>query len=227
MWIINLLLWLAIALAPIQATPQARDTRFDALVRADFFAGFTGDEARLRKAMEWCERVLADNPTHAEALVWHGSGLMFQAGQAFMTGDTKTGFQRWERALEEMSDAVALAPDNVAVLIPRGAALLASTRNMPREAAGPLLEQAVGDYEKVLSIQSSYFDTLGDHPRGELLFGLAEGSARLGRTSQARMYFERLINDVPNSGHAPTARQFLSTGTVPAISGPGCIGCHR
>ena len=73
----TLFVLLALLLGFGQGQPAAfreDSTRFDYQVRADFFAGFAGDEARLRKAMETCELVLADNPAHAEALVWHGSG---------------------------------------------------------------------------------------------------------------------------------------------------------
>src|SRR5258705_13759152 len=68
-------------------SPRAQNTpdpspRFDEIVRADFFAGFRGDAARLEKGMTRCEEELATNPTNADALVWHGAGLMFMAGQA-------------------------------------------------------------------------------------------------------------------------------------------------
>lgn len=213
--------------APPTSAPRPADQRFDTIVRADFFAGFAGDAGRLEKGMAACERSLADNPAHAEALVWHGSGLGYLAGRAFQSGDAQHGGELWARALDEMDRAVALEPDNIGVLIPRGAMLLQATRHMPAEAARPLLERAVGDYERVLALQAAYFDTIGDHPKGELLFGLAEGSSRLGRQEKARMYFDRLIEDAPGSGHAPTATDFLATGTLPPIQGLGCVGCHK
>lgn len=209
-----------------QARP-ADAQRFDMAVRADFFAGFTGDEARLKKGMDTCERVLADNSDHAEALVWHGSGLAYNAGMAFQKGDMKTGGELWQRGMQEMDKAVALEPDNVGVLIPRGALLLQATQNMPPDMGRPLLEKAVGDYEHVLALQSSYFSTLGDHPKGELLFGLAVGYSRLGNLDKARMYFDRLIKDAPASGQAPKARTWLSTGALPKSEGLGCVGCHK
>jgi tetratricopeptide (TPR) repeat protein len=215
------------AAAPQTSAPRPADQRFDMIVRADFFAGFAGDAGRLEKGMAACERALADNPAHAEALVWHGSGLGYRAGMAFQNGDAQRGGELWARGLDEMDRAVALEPDNLGVLIPRGAMLLQATRHMPAEAARPLLEQAVGDYERVLALQSAYFDTIGDHPKGELLFGLAEGSSRLGRPEKARMYFDRLIKDAPASGHAPTAADFLATGTLPPTQGLGCVGCHK
>ena len=70
---------LALLVAVPQAAPPPTPQRFDMVVRADFFAGFAGDEARLAKGMATCEEVLAVTPNHAEALVWHGSGLAFNA----------------------------------------------------------------------------------------------------------------------------------------------------
>jgi tetratricopeptide (TPR) repeat protein len=222
-----LLSLLAVLLGFGQTDTTERPARFDKLVRADFFAGFAGDTIRLLKAMEACERTLADNPKHAEALVWHGSGLLFQAGVAFTAGDMGKGGELWTRGLKGMSEAVALAPDQVTVLIPRGATLLQASRNAPGPSGRALLEQGLADYEKVLALQASYFHTIGDHPRGELLFGLAEGYGRLGRPDKARMYFERIVNEVAGSGQAPRAEAWLKTGVLPGINGSGCVGCHR
>ncbi|HEY1911992.1 MAG TPA: tetratricopeptide repeat protein [Vicinamibacterales bacterium] len=213
---------------PLPQAPQpAQPPRFDMVVRADFFAGFAGSDARLAKAMAACEAALAADPKNAEALVWHGAGLAFKAGMAFRKGDQETGIALWTRGLQEMDSAVSMAPENVGVLIPRGAMLLQATMNMPPERARPLLEKAVGDYEQVLALQSAYFDTLGDHPKGELLFGLAEGFSRLGNADKARMYFNRLIADTPASGQAPKARTWLTTGSLPKSQGLGCVGCHK
>ena len=64
----------ALMLSAAQA-PAAGQQRFDYLVRADFFAGIAGDEARMKKAQDLCEKTLAEHPTHPEALVWHGAIL--------------------------------------------------------------------------------------------------------------------------------------------------------
>jgi tetratricopeptide (TPR) repeat protein len=219
--------FLAVILAVLELTAPVSAQRFDQVVRTDFFAGFGGDEARLHKAMGVCEAILAENPRHAEAMVWHGAGLLFQAGRSFQAGDGARGMQLFQSGLGELNGAIALEPDNVAVLIPRGAVLLQATRTMDPTMGRPLLEQAVADYEKVLAIQAGYFETLGDHPRGELLFGLAEGSARLGRLDKARGYFERLVADAPKSGQSERAKEWLATGSLPKIAGAGCIGCHK
>lgn len=222
----SIVCWVLAAIIGV-AVQEGPAPRFDVLVRADFFAGFGGDQARLERGMQACELTLAANPKHPEALVWHGSGLAFRAGLAFRKGDAESGMDLWARGLKEMDDAVALAPDNIGVLIPRGALLITATRSMEAAMAKPLLEKGVGDYERALALQSASFHTLGDHPKGELLFGLAEGYSRLGEPAKARSYFERLTRDAPGSGQVPRAREWLETGTLPKIGGAGCVGCHK
>jgi len=224
-WIIS---WVLAAVIAAAAQPPA-PARFDMVVRADFFAGFGGDQERLARGMEACERALAANPKHAEALVWHGSGLAFRGGMAFQRGDSQAGMELWSRGLSEMDEAVALEPDNVAVRIPRGAMLLQATRNMQPSMAKPLIEKALSDYERTLALQtaSGVFASLGSHPKGELLFGLAEGYARLGDSDNARQYFDRLIKDAPESGQVPKAREWIASGSLPAARGLTCVGCHK
>jgi hypothetical protein len=51
-----------------------------------------------------------------------------------------------------MDDAVTLEPENVAVLIPRGATLLEASREVPIAGqARALLARGVADYEQVLT----------------------------------------------------------------------------
>src|SRR5258705_2763151 len=55
----------------------------DAIVRGDFFAGMMGNKARLDRGMKYCENLLAENPRNAEALAWHGGGLLVRAAHAY------------------------------------------------------------------------------------------------------------------------------------------------
>ena len=79
----------------------------------------------------------------------------------------------------------------------------------------------------MLALQAACFSTLGDHPKGELLFGLAEGYSRLGNLDNARLYFDRLVKDAPASGQTPRAQTWLATGAIPKSAGLGCVGCHK
>lgn len=213
----------------IQSSSARTDSRerFDFLVRSDFFAGFAGDQAALERGMKVCEETLAQKPNHAEALVWHGGGLMFIAGQAFQRTDFRKGAELWDRGLKEMDRAVELEPNNVGVLIPRGAALLQASRFIQDKASQrSLLEKGVGDHEKVLELQKAYFNKLSSHSRGELLFGLAEGSVRLGNTDKARAYFLRIANECKDSIREKQANAWLEKGVLPATGAMSCSGCH-
>src|SRR5258705_12551242 len=99
-------------------SPRAQNTpdpspRFDEIVRADFFAGFRGDAARLEKGMKRCEEELATNPTNADALVWHGAGLMFMAGQAGERHGFATATQRAPRGRRGMEGGGQSAPHSL------------------------------------------------------------------------------------------------------------------
>ncbi|MGH9659171.1 MAG: tetratricopeptide repeat protein [Bryobacteraceae bacterium] len=199
--------------------------RFDHKVRNDFFAGFTGNPEALERGMKACEEVLAENPKHAEALVWHGAGLFFRSGMLFQKQDVQNAMPLYQKGLQEMEAAVALDPKAVGVRIPRGATLFGAARGMRNaEMARPLIEKAVSDYETVYEIQKPYLDKLGDHPRGELLIGLADGYDRLGKTDKAKQFFEMLLAAGPKSGHMDRAKEWLETGK---LSKPvQCVGCH-
>ena len=201
--------------------------RFDNVVRSDMFLGMAGDREALDRAMKLCEDALAKNPKNEEALVWHGSGLTFQAGQMFRAGDYANGKAAIIRGFREMDDAVALAPDSVAVLIPRGAALLGyATHSTDAARSRPQLEKALADYEKVLANQKPGWEKLPVHSRGELLSGLAEGWLRAGDAGKARGYAQRIVSELPGSQYAVRAQAFLAQANPPAQLDWQCIGCH-
>jgi hypothetical protein len=203
-------------------TPQ----RFDLKVRQDFFTGFTGDTEALARGMKACEAALAENPKNAEAMVWHGSGLLFQASQAFQTGDQQTGIAVWTRGLKEMQTAVDLEPDSVGVRIPRGAVLLAMSHYLPTpEMAKPLIADGVADYQRTFELQKATFETLGSHPRGELLLGLADGYSRLGDQANAQKLFELIRTDLPNTVYAKRAGTWMETKSL-STADTQCVGCH-
>jgi len=211
-----------------QAERGGQEPRFDELVRADFFAGVAGDVAALDRAMRFIEQTLAKDPSRADALVWHGAGLVTRAGQAFEKGDAATGTPLWQQGLKEMNDAVAREPDNVAVLIPRGAILLEISRSLPdAQEAKALLGTGVADYEKVLELQAPYFKYLSEHSRGELLFGLAEGLHRFGDRTRARTYFERLLTEAKGSEYGRMADAWLTDPSGTTARRSGCVGCHK
>jgi tetratricopeptide (TPR) repeat protein len=201
--------------------------RFDMKVRNDFFAGIAGNREAFERAMTTIEQTLKANPKHAEAKVWHGAGVFYRATEAFQKGDSQTGVKLWQDGLNEMEAAVKLDANNVSVIIPRGASLIASSRFAPPEFAKPILETAVSDYEKVLKIQEPEFEKLSQHSRGELLTGLADGWSRLGNNEKARRYFERISAELKGSVYEQKAKAWLDN--RPEVKSPtffNCSGCH-
>jgi tetratricopeptide (TPR) repeat protein len=198
--------------------------RFDFQVRNYFFAGLAGDAASLQKGMKICEGILAKDPKQPEALVWHGTGLISESRDAFQKGD-QNGAELWQRGLDEMDEAATLAPNDLGVRIVRGAVLLVASQYLPAEAAHPLIEKGVSDYEKAYAVQGPDLTHLGTHKSGELMIGLADGYARLGREDKAQQWFERIQKELPGSPYAKSAATWLETKTL-APRQAGCLSCH-
>jgi tetratricopeptide (TPR) repeat protein len=219
------------ALEKTQNMAATSPEQFHYLVRADFFAGLDGDRKAFDRAMKLCEETLGSNPQHAQAMVWHGSGLLFLSGEAFQAQDVTKGLELWQRGLKQMNDAVALQPDNLTVLIPRAATLLQVSRYDPDPAAAKeLLKTGVADYEKVLQLQEANFEKLSTHQKGELLSGLADGWYRLGDLDKSRAYWQRIAKDCAGSAYARRAGEWLETNDETARQQKSktlsCIGCH-
>lgn len=213
--------------AAIIGTAVAQErARLDHLVRNDFFAGFQGDQEALARGIAKCEEVLKQDPNHAEALVWHGAGLYFRVPAAFAANDRQRGIQLYMQAMQEMERAVALQPDSVGVRIPRGAVLLAATRSQnPDERTQRELRLAISDYQAAFDLQKDRLHSLGAHPKGELLMGLADGYDRLGDAAQSRRFLQMVVESMGGSVYAKRASRWLAGQPLPAAERT-CVGCH-
>jgi len=214
--------------AQYPSAKQAGEERFDEIVRGDFFAGMLGDDARLDRGMKFCEEILAKNPKHAEALVWHGGGLLARASRAYAKGDSALGDRLWERGLGEMDEAVRLAPDHMGIKIGRSATIVGLAQSgwdASDERARALLGSALADYEVVYRWRRPVFPTLTEHSRGELLFGLASGWSILGEHAKARAYLRLVLEECKGTSYEAEARRWLR-GAPDAVVQHDCRGCH-
>ena len=222
---LTLLACAAVASFFLGALSNGQTARFDHQVRNDFFAGFSGNNEAMARAMTVTEATLASDPNHAEALVWHGAAIYYQAGQAFQKGDVQKGMELATKGVAEMDKAVALAPDHIGVRVPRGAVLLTATRYQQGPQVAPLLDRAMQDYEHTYKLQEKVLDTLGTHPRGELLLGIADAANRMGDKEKAKQFYERAVADLPDTVYSRNAKEWLETGKL-APQKAGCLGCH-
>jgi hypothetical protein len=215
------------AASPVSGV-ELQDDSLDTIVRSDFFAGMMGNRARLDRGMKYCEDLLAKNPKNAEALVWHGGGLLVRAVHAYTKGDDANGDKLWKTGIEEMNNAAALAPDNMKVKIGRSATLIGYAQSgwdpSDSQSRG-LLESALLDYETVYRWQKPNFSTVPIHSRGELLFGLASGWSILGNDKKAREYLILILSECKDTSYEAEARRWLAR-KWPLVVQHDCIGCH-
>jgi pimeloyl-ACP methyl ester carboxylesterase len=199
--------------------------RFDFRVREDMFAGFDGDAEAFARALALIDRTLAAEPDHAEALVWRGDSRVFLAGQAFQRGAVAEGMTLSRQGIADMMRAVALAPDDVAVRIPRATGLMPFARGIrPVDAAQAdrLTRIALDDLAFALSTGDQR--ALGVHGRGELLGALADGWLQLGDRTKATPYLDRIVGELPNTAYAAAAaRRRADPSATAALT---CLGCH-
>lgn len=221
-------IWPSAAAASAVSGVELQDDSLDAIVRSDFFAGMMGNKVRLDRGMKYCEDLLAKNPKHAEALVWHGGGLLVRAVHAYTKGDDVTGDKLWKAGIEEMNNAAALEPDNMKVKIGRSATLIGYIQSGwdPSDSQSRvLLESALLDYETVYRWQKPNFSRVPIHSRGELLFGLASGWSILGNDNKAREYLMLILKECKDTPYETEARRWLAR-KWPLVIQHDCIGCH-
>lgn len=201
--------------------------RFDFKVREDVFAGMDGDQAAFDRALKLIDETLSADPNHAEALVWRGDTRLFQAGQAFQRGAIAEGQALAAQGIADMDRAVSLAPDNIAVRIPRATGLMPFARGMQRYnrvEADRLTRTAIGDFEFAMAASAPWWHKLNEHGRGELLGALADGWLQLGEVDKARPFLDRMIAELANTAYAKNAaaRRSDPSAKVPLT----CLGCH-
>ena len=205
--------------------PPGPAERFDKLVREDLFAGFGGDDAALKRGLDRCEATLAASPKHAEALVWRGAVRVFQSSKLFGTGQILAGMSLWSKGIQDMDDAVAIAPEYPGVRIPRAAVLLPAARSTPAAMSKPLLARVLDDYQTIAQLQAKQLDKLGTHPLGELRMGLADVYRLSGDTAKSREQLELVKQQLPNSEYAQRAQVWLDAQPDAKLV-HNCIGCH-
>jgi hypothetical protein len=224
----SLTLCVAFGVAAAPQPPPERPARFDNLVRDDFYAGFQGDAEALQRGMSSCEKALARDPKNADALVWHGSGLIFRSGEPSQRGDYAAAAGLWDKGMAEMDAAVALEPRSVTVLLARAATLESAA---PYGAWRPgqvetMWQKAGSDYAATLKLQAGYWDKLSTHARGELLNGLALSWVHRGDPAQADRVFRRVVDELPKTRYSAAAREWLARPAPAPDRNFICVGCH-
>jgi len=197
----------------------------------DLLGALNGDMEKFERGMKALDSLLAKNPNDPNVKVLHGNGVFARSGQAAQKGDMQSAMKLWQTSMDEMAQAVEMAPDNIFVRARRGVVLISASRSsdMPPAMAKPLIQLAVEDFQKVLDIREKE-QTLSQrstHQRGELLTGIADGWSRLGNPDKARGYFERVTTDLKGTVYEQKAKSWLEDKPESkAVDYFACTGCH-
>lgn len=200
-------------------------TRFDLVVREDYFAGFNGDTKALERGMKASQEVLKDDPKHAEAMVWLGGGQVFLSGQNFSKGNVVDGMKMWQEGLAKMDAASKLEPDNIGVLIPRAAVLMPASRNLPKPIREQVLNGVLANFLRVYEQQKNGLDKIGEHPLGELRMGLADVYRSLGKSEESKAQLKAILEELPDTEYSAEATKWLDAKPTAKLD-HNCIGCH-
>lgn len=213
-------------LAAFAAVTLMAQVRFNPQIRNDLFGAFGGDLTAFKRGMDACEKLLAQNPNNAEALVWHGAGILYQSRLDGET-DGQKRIALFGKGTSEMDRAVNLEPDNIAVRIPRGGTLRMLTPGMPNfPILTTLIENARSDYQRVFDLQKDQLDHLGTHPLGELLQGLGDLYSRQGKAKDAEFYYAMIQIRLKGTPYAERADEWMKTKQPLPPAQTACIGCH-
>jgi hypothetical protein len=185
---------------------------FERRVRDDYFAALRGDEAALARVERVCDEVLAREPQHAEALVWKGSVLAVRSGKAYRGLSIRTGQRLWDQSLALMARARELEPGNASIMLARGQCLIHMAGfHLDRRVRRELTALGVQDLTGVMPLIAERFPRWTPSEQGELLTTLAQGHDRLGQTEQARVLYQRVLDELPGTPHAQRAKGWMDT----------------
>ena len=81
----------------------------------DLLGALNGDMEKFERGMRTLESLLAKNPKDPEVKILYGNGVFARSGLAFQKGDMQNAMKLWQSGLDEMAQAVELAPDNIYV----------------------------------------------------------------------------------------------------------------
>jgi len=202
-------------------------TRLDSnQMRNDLFSAMTGNADGLKRINEASSKVLAQNPDHAQALLWHGSATLAGFFMEAQKGNAQSAMASFQKGTAEMDRAVSLAPDDLEVRIMRGVLYAPASRQMPPPFAEPLLEKARSDFQRTFDIQQSELAQLGTHPLGELLQALGDVYSRQGKNDDAEKYYRMIQIMLKDTEYARRADEWMKTRQPLSTEKTACVGCH-
>jgi tetratricopeptide (TPR) repeat protein len=219
--VMKTLAFIVLAAAALAAQDRLDTTR----MRNDLFAGLAGNQEAIARMLVASEKMLAEFPDSAQALVWHGVASLARSFQ-LLQGNQDAGMAAFQKAIGEMDRAVELAPDDIEVRALRGVLLAPLSRQMPEPFTTRMLEKARSDYQRLYDIQEKELQTLVTHPLGELLQGLGDIYSRQAKPAEAEKYYGKILEMLKDTEYARRAAAWMETRQPLPAAQTACVGCH-
>ena len=195
-------------------------------MRDDLFAAMAGKPERLQPILDASGKILASNPNHGQALLWHGVATLAGFFGEAQKGNWQAAMPAFAKAEDEMDRAVSLAPNDLEVRVIRAVMYAPASRALPSPFSDRLLEKSRADFQHTFDLQQEKLAELGTHPLGELLQGLGDAYSRQGKTADAEKYYRMIQARLKATEYARRADEWMKTKQPLPESQTQCVGCH-
>lgn len=119
-----------------------------------------------------------------------------------------------------------LPEKNIAYLALTGAASATLGDRVPEKDRQQVWRRGLDGYLKLEQAQSEQFDKMPVHDRGEVLGGIVQLSQRMGETTRAQSYAERIVQTLAGTPYEAPARALIANPTAEHPVKVGCLSCH-
>jgi hypothetical protein len=214
--------------ASAQSTFDAR-LSIHTILREDIFAGFMANDAeRLARGEKNLETLLVERPQTKPSLVaWKGTVALTRAALAH-EGGRKADFEReYRTALDLFASAAKDGPSDFGVVIVTAGSYTALADRLPEPQRAAGWQVAYQGYRTALERQKDQVDGMPLHLKGELLAGLALTAQRTGRADEAGSYLTKIVEGMPGTVYATSAKRWIEQPGMRAKSSIACQTCHE
>jgi hypothetical protein len=215
--------------AAAQSTFDAR-LSIHTILREDIFAGFMANDAeRLARGEKNLETLLVERPKSKPSLVaWKGTIALTRAVRANEAG-RKADFEREHQKAIDLFAAAAKdgGPGDFGVVIVTAGSYTALADRLPEPQRAAGWQVAYQGYRIALEGQKDQVDGMPLHLKGELLAGLAMTAQRTGRADEAGLYLTKVVEGMPGTVYATTAKRWIEQPGLRAKSSVACQTCHE
>lgn len=227
-----LLLFLFAAGAMAQTSePPLSDSRLTihTLIREDIFAGLlSNDMERFSRGERNIQLLLQQRPAEKAALLaWQAAASVYRAVRAQENSRSEEFQQKYQQALDLLSEANRLAPDNIGVAAVTGGTYAVLADRLPEKPRAAAWERSYDAYKVMWKQQAPIVEKLPLHIKGELLAGLAQAAQRTGRNEEASQYVDKILELLPDTPYENVGKQWRKNPQVAAKTTITCLSCHE